>query len=197
MWAVVLYSAFSFVISSLLSSKNFEISFTLERLLFGFLTLIEYLCFSYFLYLNIANKSLRKVISITSIAFTLFCIFYNIKPAYSRIDSVPIGVETIIILSFSFGFLYERMNDSKTLFIYNDYRFWIVLAFMFYLAGSFFIFIFANQIPESELHKYWIFTYVFYTIKNILFAIGMLIIGFQKPPNKHHVVQSSNPILKM
>jgi hypothetical protein len=92
------------------------------------------------------------------------------------IDSIPIGVETIIILIFSFYYLYERMNDTTTLFIYNTYQFWIVLAIVLYLAGSFFIYIFASYLRNNdEISKYWIITNIFSILKNIFFAIAVYI----------------------
>lgn len=128
---------------------------------------------------------------ILSLCFTTFTIFYYFSPKFYGVDSFSIGVETILILVFSFYFLYERINDPNTLFIYNDYRFWIVLAFMIYLSGSFFIYLFANQIPRKDLPQYWMFTDIFYTLKNILFSIGILVFAFQ-PKQKHHNKPKAN-----
>ncbi len=85
------------------------------------------------------------------------------------------------------------MNDQNNLFIYNDYRFWMVLAFMIYLSGSFFIFLFANQIPDSQILQYWMFTDVFYTLKNIFFSIGILVYASQQPKKKQYVGKSVKP----
>jgi hypothetical protein len=84
------------------------------------------------------------------------------------------------------------MNDPDTLFIYNDYRFWIVLAFMIYLSGSFFIYIFANQIPKDELGQYWMFTDIFYALKNFFFSIGILVYALQKPKKNHPTKPKAN-----
>lgn len=180
MLVIVLGAGISFVIVNILDNSIYSVTPELEPILFSLLTIWEYSFFSYFLFLSVEDAILKRIIVLTSIAFIIFCIIHRITSTYTPIDSLPIGIETIIILSFSFGFLYEKMNDPKTLFVYNDYRFWIVLAFMIYLAGSFFIYIFANQIPRSDLPRYWIFTYIFYVIKNILFSIAILIFCFQK-----------------
>ena len=156
------------------------------------LTLFEFLSFSYFLRININSKKARRIIVFASAGFTIFLLLYTAFAKIQKIDSLPIGVETILILTFSSYFMYERMQDATNLFIYNDYRFWMVLAFMLYLSGSFFIYIFADGIPRPELDQYWIFTDIFYTVKNILFSIGILIYISQQPKNpKHHVNQSS------
>ena len=66
------------------------------------------------------------------------------------------------------------MNNPKVLFIYNQYQFWIIVGLMLYLSGSFFIYIFANQIPRTEVAKYWFIVDIFLIIKNIFFTIGIL-----------------------
>ncbi len=49
------------------------------------------------------------------------------------------------------------------------------LGILLYLSGSFFIYIFANQIDKNELGKYWIITNIASIIKNIFFAIAIYI----------------------
>jgi hypothetical protein len=67
------------------------------------------------------------------------------------------------------------MNDfTTTTFIYNKPAFWIIVGLMLYLGGSFFIYIFANQVESQVLDPYWFLTYLFYIIKNILFFIGIM-----------------------
>lgn len=186
-WVVTIYAGI-FLASTLIYNLNLIPAYILKYY-YSSLTAIEFFLFSYFVWLNVLNKTVKKIILWSSLIFLIFNILYTAL-AEVKIDSIPIGVETIFILVFSSYFLYERISDPKTLFIYNDYRFWIVLAFMLYLSGAFFIYIFANQIPESELKRYWMFTYIFYIVKNILFAVGILIFSLQQPNQKRHVQQS-------
>jgi len=46
---------------------------------------------------------------------------------------------------------------------------------LLYLAGSFFIYIYASQLNQEEILKYWIFTNIFSIIKNILFVIALAV----------------------
>ncbi|HEX2533784.1 MAG TPA: hypothetical protein VHK69_08615, partial [Chitinophagaceae bacterium] len=76
-------------------------------------------------------------------------------------------------------------NDTSTLFIYSKFTFWIVLGIIMYLAGSFFIYIFAAQRPETR--DYWYLTNVFSIFKSILFTIAFIIHGItqkKNPPQK-------------
>jgi voltage-gated potassium channel Kch len=127
----------------------------------------------------ISNSFFKKIIIGTSILFSLFIIIYNLETKVAGIDSIPIGIEAILILIFSFYYFYEQMKDVSTLFIYGRFHFWIVLGMMIYLAGSFFIYIYASQLETHEVAKYWIFTNIFSIIKSILFTIAIFINGSQ------------------
>jgi hypothetical protein len=135
-------------------------------------TFVEYSIFTYILWSSIRRQISRKSILIVSILFIVFTTAFNIATNFNNIDSIPIGVETILILIFSFYYLYEQMNDSNQLFIYSKYQFWIVIGFMIYLAGSFFVFLFASRLEDKVLTQYWFLTNCFYVIMNILFAIA-------------------------
>lgn len=161
------------------------------RLFYGITTLYEYSLFAFFILCNIVSKKFKRLILIGSILFISFLILYYTSASFKRLDSLPIGIESILILIYSSYFFYEQINNPNILFIYNDYKFWVVTGIMIYISGSFFIYIFANQIPEKELDLYWSFTYIFLGIMNILFSIGILILGL-KPKQKHHTKPKAN-----
>jgi hypothetical protein len=152
----------------------------------SFYTFQEQLAFSLFLLFTIRSQSWKRKLIISCVAFFIFLLIYNILfslnylPKPKAIDSIPIGVETIIVLIFSFYYLFEQTSDIGNGFIYSRHHFWIVLGFTIYLAGSFFIYIFAGQVESKVLHQYWFITNVFYMVKNILFIIGLWIFINQK-----------------
>ncbi len=150
-----------------------------DRIFYPLFTLFEYYAFSYFLYINTESKKYKILIQYATIVFTVFLTLYTLLTKYKNIDSIPIGIETILILIFSFFFLIEQVSDMNSQVIYNKHQFWIVVGIMIYLAGSFFIYIFANQVDEKTLRQFWFLTNVFYIIKNILFAIGIYIYSKQ------------------
>jgi hypothetical protein len=51
----------------------------------------------------------------------------------------------------------------------------MVGGIVFYLAGSFFFNILANNFTKEQFDKYWYYSYVFDDIKNILFVISMFL----------------------
>lgn len=122
---------------------------------------------------------IRKIILVTIIAFAVFQLIYSNRLSSLYFDSIPIGVETILVLIFSIYFLFEEINNPNIIFLYNNYRFWIIVGFMIYLAGSFFIYILANFLSRPQLLFYWQFIDVFLILKNIFFTIGILVFALQ------------------
>jgi hypothetical protein len=154
-----------------------QISDRIGRIIFySSYTFIEYLIFSYFILLYIKNKVFKKILISSSILFVVSLITVLLFTEFKIIDTIPIGIETILILIFSFYYLYEQMSDLSNEFIYNKFAFWIITGFLIYLAGSFFIYVFAAQVDKEILQEYWFLTNAFYSLKNIIFALGYLVV---------------------
>lgn len=146
-------------------------------------TLLEYLFFSLLIFQNIKSKINKLIIIVVSFSFVVFLIVYFFSIHRRKFDSVPIGVEAILIFIFVFLFFSEQVKTTTNQPIYSNYFFWIAVGFVVYLGGSFFVYILANTIPRSELDKYWSLTYVVEIIKNILMAASI-------------IIYSNNPIKK-
>jgi hypothetical protein len=138
-------------------------------------TIIEFAAFSYFFFYHVRNKQMRNVIILTSLGFVIFNIVFTLFADLANIDSIPIGIEAILIFVFFFYYLFEQTNGENGPFIYNKYDLWIVAGIMIYLAGSFFIYVLGNQVDIETLGDFWLLTNVLYVLKNIFFAIGIFI----------------------
>lgn len=156
-----------------------------SNILFSTFTLMEYLAFSLFLGYNTENRILKKLLTVVFILFSVFiCLYFLIVP-FDFIDSVPIGVETIMVIGFSVYFLYEMVNKTNTL-LYNTTQFWVITGFLIYLAGSFFIYLYANQVDLNELKQFFFVTFIFTSIKNIFISIGIWLWAKQPNDTIHH-----------
>jgi hypothetical protein len=169
---ITIYAISSFVINYWITLTT-----TSNTFLYEVFTLTEINLFLAFIYTQLKNPKVKSLTIIVGILYTIFFLIYTLLlKAVKGIDSIPIGVETIIILGFSFYYLYERMNDTTTLFIYNTYQFWIILGIVLYLAGSFFIYVFASYLRNyDDIKHFWIITNVFSILKNIFFCIAIYI----------------------
>jgi hypothetical protein len=171
LWVIILYC---FLIDFLVNFIIGELGHNpIKKSFYAAFTFFEYMSFAYFMFLQIKNKKFKKYMTYLSIFFCFFIIIYYLTVKFKTIDSIPIGIETILIIVFAFYYLYEEMNDTTTLFIYNKPSFWIILGIVLYLAGSFFIYIFAGYLKQEELDKYWQITNFFSILKHVFFCIAI------------------------
>lgn len=151
-----------------------------------FYTTSEYLFFAYFLWYSIERLLFRKIIFALSLGFVLFQITHYLVTDQSKLDSVPVGIETILLFIFIFFLFLEYFQNKKPVSITTTYSFWISVGVLFYLGGSFFFNILANYMDQSYIDKYWYFTYIAETLKNIMFIVAVFVAakGHQKKVNK-------------
>jgi hypothetical protein len=159
-------------------------------------TFLEYTFFASIFYLNIENKRFKKLLLFCSLGFYAFLLIHYFTVYHSRIDAIPIGIESILIFVYICLFFSERMKSSRQDFIYNHPVFWISVGILVYLGGTFFINIMANTLPSDELLKYWYFNFVADTVKTCFFAIS-LIFYTRVSKRKEHNKQGSVPFLDM
>ena len=170
---------------------------SLQHYAYSFFILTEYITFILFLWFNINSSALKKVIVSSSLAFIIFLSIYTILAKIKQIDSLSIGIESILVLSFTFYFLYELVSKPSTTYIHIDYRFWISLGIIIYLASTFFIYIYADQLSYKEISKFWFLTWIFYILKSVFFFIGMLVYYHQPKKNAGASAKASQPFLDM
>lgn len=138
-------------------------------------TFLEYSFFSFLLFHSFKRRISKSFVLIGSAAFFIFMIFYFVLGSYKTVDSVPIAVETILILGYIVFYFHEQLTIPKNQFLFHNYFFWMILGIILYLSGSLFIYMLANHIPYKELMQYWVFTYIVEILKNILFGISVII----------------------
>jgi hypothetical protein len=162
----------------------------------GFYTFLEYSFFTCFIWMNIRSINFKKFIALISLIFIIFQFYYVTNTSPQRLDSIPIGIETILIFIYIFYFLFEFSKSSKDVFIYNHYNFWISVGIMIYLGGSFFFNILVNSLDKSEIAKYVNVAYIAEIIKNLMFVFSVFI--YKKfPVNKIHNHAKNIPNLDM
>ena len=162
----------------------------------GLYTLLEYSFFAYFFWFTIQSKGFRKIILLISILFGLYQFFYITSVNFIRLDSISIGIETILVFIYIFYFFYEFSKNTKDVFIYNHYGFWLAVGIMINLGGSFFFYILINSLTDKEIDKFKNMTYVAEIIKNLLFTFSIFIYK-KHPVNKPQNHSKNIPNLDM
>lgn len=138
-------------------------------------TFFEYAVFAAIFYINIKQKKIKLFIVLISIIFLAFQFFYVLTVNVKRLDSVPIGIETILLLFYTLYFFYESFKDFNKSHLYKHYAFWIGIGILIYLGGSFFFFILIDQLTKDEINAFGNITYVTEIVKNILFITALYV----------------------
>ena len=193
LWIIFAYCCFCVFLD--ISVDVFDLRGSVLRYLNSSLTFVEYLSFALFIYLSIRKKIVKQILAGVSFAFIAFlAVYFFNADSKARIDSIPIGIETLLVLIFSFYLLFEIMNTVKDTYINYNYKFWVLIAMMIYLSGSFFIYLYANELAAGEGAKFDILLSFFYILKNIFFVIA-IIMCYRQPKPK--LPPSSIPFLDL
>lgn len=115
--------------------------------------------------------------SIVSVLIGAYLIYSLITSSDQSFDSVPSGLTSTVFFIYSIFYLFERVKDPASLFLYSSPDFWIVVAIIIYSAGTFFLFIYAQDYINKMGFKdeFKLIHSPLYIIRNILFSIAILI----------------------
>ncbi|HVK49217.1 MAG TPA: hypothetical protein VM488_15260 [Pseudobacter sp.] len=142
-------------------------------ILLSLFTVIEYLLFSAFVYLNLPKGLLRKLILIVSPCFLAYTFFEFVRTQDSSIDSPAITIENILLIIFCMFYFFKEISQPKSVFIYSSYAFWVIVSILIYSTGTFFYFAYSDNLSDDEWRKWSIINHIFTVIKNILFGIAV------------------------
>ena len=89
-------------------------------------------------------------------------------------DSLPTGIEAIILIIFSILCLLEILNSND---IFKKSKTWISFGIIIYFSGSFFLFILSssNLKYEAFANDYAMIVSIFNIVKNLLFSTAVIV----------------------
>ena len=85
-------------------------------------TFLEYLAFALIFLYSIDNRAFKKVIIGSSVGFIIFQVLFTFSANSVHLDSVPVGVETILVFLFIFYFLYQEFRKESQLLVRSEER---------------------------------------------------------------------------
>lgn len=179
---IVVFSAFInfFVLSN---RQAREYTFLIGRIT----NIFEYSLFSLLFFNIILSKTFKKGMTAITVLIGLYLFYDLFSTANNSFDSVPAGITSLVFLIYCIFYLFERVSDPTSLFLYSSPVFWVVVALIIYFAGTFFPFIYAqSHMKEDEFRsEYNLIHDTLYIIKNLLFGFSMLIkdTTIIKPPH--------------
>lgn len=136
--------------------------------------LIEATCLYIFFYHIFKNILLKRIILSTGVCFILYWVFKFIRVGGTKIYLSPcVTFENISILAFAIYYYYEQVIKINTTSIFSQPAFWVVTAYLIYIAGTFFLYLYFPSLSLYEREKYYVLNYAFVVIRTILLSIAM------------------------
>ncbi|MEO8764528.1 MAG: hypothetical protein ABI416_09590 [Ginsengibacter sp.] len=175
---VVFYYILYSILNEVLGYYFHEIRSLKDALvLYAIFTVVEFSSFCLFYYYAVAEGKMKKAVLPIGTVFLLFaCVDFFSFNKMTSIDSIAIGVETILVILMSIYYLAVQIKGDTNLFVYSTSNFWIVITFLIYLSGNFFLYIMASSMSDDKYYRdmYTIINSVFIVLKNILLSVAML-----------------------
>lgn len=190
---IIIYGIIFFLLNLFFS--DFEKKASLLKLYYTLYTFLEYVLFTAIMYSKVKSIAFRRLIIAASIGFVAFQVIHFTTMRIAVLDSIPIGIETILIFIYIIFYFYEQFKVPSGNFIYHNYVFWIAFGIMIYLGGSFFFNIMADYM-YSRISPYWDLTYIGDIVKNALFLYGLILFKMNYKGNSNNK-KTSVPYLDM
>lgn len=170
------------ILNDSISWYLFEIARIKAYIVYDLLAIVEMAVVFTFLNHIIANKTVIKYLSHIFVLFLIYCLVdFFIRRMNKSFNSAIAGVEAILIIISCLYYFFNQLREPNTLLIYNTKNFWIVIAFLIYFSGTFFLYIYAESTLSNKLSKkdfrdfYIIINSSFIIMKNILLSIALSI----------------------
>jgi hypothetical protein len=153
-----------------------RIQFSEIDIFFALFTLLEFIFFSLFYAYAIPSPFIKKIVYLTVGLFSIFSFtdFFLINKM-NGFDSFNSGIECVLIILMCIYYLAVQIKGTD-LFVYSTSNFWIIITFLIYSSGTFFLYIMAEPMMRTREFQiqYVIINAVFNILKNILLSIAML-----------------------
>ena len=173
LWLIAFYLFYSMLTDLVLNKLSLKF-FDSEIYSYRLFTIVEFTVLSVYLLKEIVSDKFRLFIKLSSLVFGAFVLFDLMTGTLNEFDSIPTGVESILILCSSLLVLYERIIKNEE---YNVSSIWISVGIVLFFSGTFFLFILSesnfNDSAFSETYSYILAS--FKIISYILFSIGIFL----------------------
>lgn len=144
---------------------------------FSLFTVAEFSFFCLFYFYVLPNNKAKNFIFPLWLCFIIFsCIDFFFINKMDGFDSFTSGLQTIVIIGLCIYYLFVQIKGSNTLFVYSTSNFWIIITFLIYLSGTFFLYIMAETMINDKIFRvqYIIINSIFNILKNVLLSIAMI-----------------------
>ena len=180
LWVIFLYCILSLLTEVL--GGMFKV-----QIIFASFNIVQFTLFSLFFYFSFQDKKFKYITIAGAVVFYIVAIrnFTN-----TTFDSFSVSLASIFFIPYCILSLYEQIKDPSIMFVYNNKKFWIVIAFFLYFSATLFLDVnFSNLSPEQR-SNYWFINNFFEILKNILFCVAFIM---KKKPRQSYLADNLDP----
>ncbi|HXB07903.1 MAG TPA: hypothetical protein VNW04_12315 [Puia sp.] len=179
LWVIFLYCVLSLLTEPFYHMVKANIP---QYFVYSSFTILEFTLFSFFFYSSLTERRFKYIPVIGAVLFYVVAISNFTKKSENPFDSLPASVEAILVISYCILLLYEQIRDPAIGLVYNNKKFWVIIAFFLYFSATLFLFIYTGALSEEQRSSYWPINNFFEMLKNILFCISFIMKKHYKNP---------------
>ncbi len=136
--------------------------------------LIEAVCLYIFFYQIFKNIPLKKIILSTGVFFVLYWVYKFIRAGGSNVFlGTCETIKNISIFALAIYYYYEQVIKINATSVFSQPAFWVVTAYLIYIAGTFFLLLYLPSLSPYDQEKYYVLNYAFVVIRTILLSVAM------------------------
>lgn len=164
LWVIFLYCVLSLLTEGLFALTH-------EPAVYYTFLIVQFLLFSYFFYSSLTGKKFKYIPVIGAV---VFCVVAFSNFANTHFDSISNALSSVLVITYSILLLYELISDPSSVFVYNNKKFWVVIAFFLYFSATLFLYLFFTALTDDQRRSYWVINNFFEILKNILFSVSFI-----------------------
>jgi hypothetical protein len=104
----------------------------------------------------------------------VFCAVAIVNFSNEHFNWIAESLASILVIIYSILSLYEQIKDPETVFVYQNKKFWVIIALFIYFSSTLFLYVYSTTLSTEQRHSYWAINNFFEILKNILFSVSFI-----------------------
>ncbi|MBX2923586.1 MAG: hypothetical protein KF746_15395 [Chitinophagaceae bacterium] len=173
---VVFFLSIYFIFFNFFVLSNQQVRELYYYIFISISTFVEFAAISLLFYKVIGYSNPQKVIGVIAVLAGIYLLYSIFTSPRNSFNSEVVGLTYFLFLIYSIYYLFERMREPATIYLFSSPVFWIIVAIIIYSAGMFFPFLYAkNYMEEKEfLDLYDLIHDPLYIVRSVFFSLAML-----------------------
>jgi uncharacterized membrane protein len=169
LWVIFLYCVLSLITEGIFLTTSVQLVFS------GFIV-VQFGLFSYYFYSAFEVRNFKYIALLGAIVFVAVAIANLSNEHFNWIAE---SLASILVIIYCILSLYEQIKDPETVFVYQNKKFWVIIALFIYFSSTLFLYLYSTTLSTEQRHMYWAINNFFEILKNILFSVSFIM-------KKHH-----------